>query len=78
MFKKLASWWRGGDKEYTIACDISPFYHWANSEEQLFYRIGLKSARRFARRWVRTYTSGQARILEGHLTFDKKENNAQV
>jgi hypothetical protein len=69
----LRCWWRGGDEKYTVACDRSPFWYPGNDREMLFHVVGRKAARRVARRWVSAHPCGQARVIEGHVSFEEQD-----
>lgn len=58
---------------YTVCVDRGPFRTPLNDQEQLFHVWGLRKARRVAKDWVRVHTNGQARIILGHVEFDKEE-----
>jgi hypothetical protein len=65
MFKMMKFYDKWFKQPLTVACDKSPFW---DLREELFHCNGLWRARRIAARWVRKYSYGQARILEGHLS----------
>jgi len=59
---------------FTVACDQSPFWTPLNERESLIRVNGLWRARREARKWVRRYLRGQARILKGwHYWPEEKQ-----
>ena len=73
LFIHLRIWLRHlrDRRRYTLACDISPFPHPFNQEEQLFHMRGLNRAQSFAQHWVRRHPHGQARILKGWKEFPR-------
>lgn len=71
--EKIKTWYYKMYKSpYTVACDYSPFWGIHNQREVLFHVFGLKKARKTANSWAARHTSGQARILIGHVSYDNK------
>jgi hypothetical protein len=75
MWKKIKNWYHlQFVKEFTIAADISPFYHWFNERERLFHIRGLLNAKCFCHKWVWKHPNGQARILEGNVSWNGEDD----
>jgi len=74
IYERLRRWYFGRYREeFTIACDRSPFWSPINEREELFHATGRAKARRIAKRWVREHPYGQARVLFGHVEWEKND-----
>ena len=72
MLRKIKDWYNKMYRDvYTVVCDTAPFWTPTNTEEKLFYCIGLAEARKFAKTWITTYSMGQARIIKGKVGHER-------
>jgi len=62
---------------FTVAHDLSPFYHQFNQREELKQFNGIIEAKRFCQNWVCKHPWGAARILEGHHFWREEECQQQ-
>jgi hypothetical protein len=70
---KIKKWFYKMFKDpFTVACDYSHFWSPINQQEILTHTNGLFKARRLAKDWCYNHSSGQARILEGHVNWEDK------